>query len=203
VLRDGSEVLVRQVHRDDVPLLADGFARFGAESRKLRFLTDKTHLSPAELHYLTEIDHHDHEAIGALDAADGRGLGVARFIRDEDDPEVAEIAVAVVDDWQGRGLGTELLSRLVDRAHEEGISTFTALVASDNEVVAGLLHDVGGEVRATDGGAGVVEYMLTPAPEAHGRELHDLLRAFGRRQLSPPTPVRGALAALVPERFHS
>ena len=72
VLRDGSKVVIRQVHRDDAPLLADGFARLGPESRRLRFLRRKDELSAAELRYFTDVDHHDHEALGALDRAGGR-----------------------------------------------------------------------------------------------------------------------------------
>jgi len=46
------------------------------------FLATKSHLTEAELHYLTDIDHHDHEALAALDRPGGQGLGVARYIRD-------------------------------------------------------------------------------------------------------------------------
>src|SRR6476646_3348879 len=73
VLRDGSEVVIRQVRSSDAPLLADGFARLGPESRRLRFLRRKDELTPAELRYFTDIDHHDHEALGALAGAAGGG----------------------------------------------------------------------------------------------------------------------------------
>ena len=69
VLRDGSEVLIRPIRGADAPLLADGFARLSLPSRQMRFLTPKRELSAAELRYLTEIDHHDHEALGAADAS--------------------------------------------------------------------------------------------------------------------------------------
>ena len=131
VLRDGSTVLIRQVRGTDAPLLADGFARLSARSRQLRFLGPKKMLSAAELRYLTDVDHHDHEAIGALSPAEGRGVGITRYIRDADDPRAAEIAVTIADDWQGRGLGTELLARLSDRARQAGIGRFTATVSAD------------------------------------------------------------------------
>jgi hypothetical protein len=75
-LRDGSTVLIRQVRRTDAPLLADGFARLSARSRQLRFLGHKKMLSAAELRYLTDVDHHDHEAIGALSPAEGAQAAV-------------------------------------------------------------------------------------------------------------------------------
>jgi GNAT superfamily N-acetyltransferase len=124
VLRDGSKVVIRPVRGEDAPLLADGFTRLGPESRRLRFLRRKDELSAAELRYFTDVDHHDHEALGALEHTGGRGVGIARYIRDADDPHAAEIAVTVVDDWQGRGLGTELLAQLSGRARAEGIRRF-------------------------------------------------------------------------------
>jgi RimJ/RimL family protein N-acetyltransferase len=201
VLRDGSSVLIRQVHREDAPLLRDGFLRLSTESRRLRFLSEKTHLTDAELRYFTEIDHHDHEAIGALDEATGRGLGIARYIRNAEEPTEAEVAVTVVDDWQHRGLGTELLRRLNARAREEGVLTFTALVDVENEAVVGLMRNLGADVSVTRYEPGAVDYRITPQP-TDTRALQDLLRHFARRDVAPPGSLRDALHALVPARFH-
>ena len=201
LLRDGSVVLIRQIQSGDAPLLADGFARLSSESRRLRFLTGKSHLTAAELRYFTDIDHHDHEALGALDPVLGRGLGIARYIRSAEDLEGAEVAVTVVDDWQHRGLGTELLSRLADRGRQEGIRHFTALVAADNEAVVGLLQDSRIGVRVTHRESGTVEYEITLPPRGLGDELQALLRAFGRRQFKAPASIRDTLAVLTPEDF--
>jgi RimJ/RimL family protein N-acetyltransferase len=153
-------VLIRQVQPADAPLLADGFAWLSDRSRRMRFLYRKDSLSAAELRYLTDIDHHDHEALGALDHLGGRGVGVARYVRDTADPQAAEIAVTIVDDWQGRGLGTELFARLSERARAAGIRRFTALVAEDNAAMAGLLR----KVRADRvGGGGTADYEITLA----------------------------------------
>src|SRR6266487_6050096 len=161
-LRDGSKVLIRQVQSTDAPLLADGFARLSPQSRQMRFLTRKKELSRAELRYFTDLDHHDHEALGALNHADGRGVGVARYIRDAEDPQAAEIAVTIVDDWQGRGLGTELLTQLTGRARCEGIHRFTALASADNAAIAALLRNRNAELVGR--GAGTVEYQITLTP---------------------------------------
>ena len=164
VLRDGSRVLIRPVQRADAPLLADGFARLSATSRWMRFLTPKKELTPAELRFLTDLDHHDHEALGALDHRDGRGVGVARYVRQADDPWGADVAVTIVDEWQGRGLGTELLARLSDRAREENIQRFTALVAAENVAVAGLLRNAC--ARLVDRESGTLEYEIRLVPAA-------------------------------------
>ena len=158
-LRDGSEVLIRPVQRTDAPLLAEGFARLSAASRWMRFLTPKKQLSPAELSYLTDLDHHDHEALGALDRSDGRGVGVARYIRQAGDPQAADIAVTIIDDWQGRGLASELLARLSDRARQEGIRRFVALVAAENAPVAAMLRKVCARLVRRD--SNTLEYEIS------------------------------------------
>ena len=107
-------------------------------------------------------EHHDHEAIGALSTADKRGVGIARYVRDADAPQAAEIAVTVVDDWQGRGLGTELLSRLSDRAGQAGIHRFTALVAAENVAATWLARKLG--ACLADRGPGTVEHEVALVP---------------------------------------
>jgi protein lysine acetyltransferase len=158
VLRDGSRVLVRPVRSTDALLIAEGFARLSEQSRRMRFLGKKDELTAAELRYYADVDHRDHEALGALDPADGRGVGVARYVRDADDPQAAEIALTIADDWQGRGLGTELLARLSHRAREEGIRRFTAVMASENVPMGMLLHSVG--AVQTGRNFGTVEYEI-------------------------------------------
>ena len=163
VLRDGSEVLIRPIRGADAPALADGFARLSLRSRQMRFLAPKAELSAAELRYLTEVDHHDHEALGAVDHAAGRGVGVARYIRSAADAQSAEIAVTVVDEWQGRGLGTELVAQLSERALAEGIRRFTGLAAADNVAVARLARNIGADPVEAEAATVVYEISLVPS----------------------------------------
>lgn len=198
-LRDGSVVHIREVQPGDAPLLADGFARLSVESRRLRFLSDKSSLSPAELRYFTAIDHHNHEAFGAVNPVDGSGLGIARYIRHLDDAQGAEVAVTVIDEWQRRGLGTELLSRLADRARQEGIHHFTALVAAENVAVSALLRDARGGARVIEREPDALEYRIDRPSRGLGDELRSLLKAFGRREVKPPASIRDTLAVLTPQ----
>jgi GNAT superfamily N-acetyltransferase len=174
LLRDGSAVVIRPVHRTDAGRVADGFGRMSAESRRLRFLLPKKTLSAQELRYFTEVDHHDHEALGALDQADGRGVGIARYVRHAVDPLAAEVAIAVIDDWHRRGLGSLLLAWISERARVEGIRRFTGLVSIDNVAMLALLCDVGAVV--TKATYGTYEYELS-------------LDAGGRRDAPAPVPV--------------
>jgi GNAT superfamily N-acetyltransferase len=201
-LRDGSTVRIARITPNDAPLIADGFQRLSAETRRLRFLTSKPSLSSTELKYLTEVDGHRHEALGAIDPSTGHGIAVARFIRDDEDPARAEVAVTVADEWQHRGLGTLLLDRLADRAREEGVSEFTALVAGDNPAMQPFLYGLGGSVTITKVGGGAVEYAIKLAPKGLGRQLETLLRAAAAGQWQVPPRVCDALRALVPVHLH-
>src|SRR3954451_13881222 len=125
-LRDGSRVIVRPVRPEDREMFAAGFQRMSGESRYRRFMSHKKKLSERELDFFTRLDHDLHEAVGAIDVDSGEGVGVARMHRHPDDPSLAEAAVTIADDWQGRGLGGLLLDRLVKRARQLGVTHFDA-----------------------------------------------------------------------------
>jgi RimJ/RimL family protein N-acetyltransferase len=142
-LRDGSTVVVRPVRPEDRDLFAAGFERMSGESRYRRFMSHKKKLTEQELDFFTRLDHDLHEAIGALDAGTGEGAGVARMHRRPDDPSIAEAAVTVVDDWQGRGLGGVLLGRLTARARELGVRHFEATLFTTNKAMLRLFEKLG------------------------------------------------------------
>ena len=138
-LRDGSHVRVRQGHRSDKELLLRGFERLSPESRYRRFLAPMPQLTEAMVRYLTEVDHHDHEAIVALDET-GEGIAVVRYVRGTERRDAAEFAVTVIDDWQRRGLGTLLLEVISARAREDRITTLTALMLASNQEMMEVLE---------------------------------------------------------------
>jgi RimJ/RimL family protein N-acetyltransferase len=142
-LRDGSTVLVRPVRPEDRELFVAGFERMSGESRYRRFMSHKKKLSDRELDFFTRLDHETHEAVGAIDVATGEGAGVARMHREPDEPVVAEAAVTVVDDWQGRGIGRLLLDRLTSRAHELGVTHFEASLFTTNKAMLTLFQRLG------------------------------------------------------------
>jgi GNAT superfamily N-acetyltransferase len=181
-LRDGSEVLIRPIAPEDRELLRSGFERLSDRSRYLRFQAPMASLSDQQLSYLTVVDHHDHEALVAIDPATGDGVGVARFIRVND--VVAECAVAVADDWQGRGVGTTLLDRLVERAREEGIERFTALVLAENADAMRLLEGLGDTITRSIGPQVELEIAL-PVPPRSSPQLRLLLQGAARGLVIP------------------
>jgi GNAT superfamily N-acetyltransferase len=184
-LRDGSRVRVRQGHRTDRGLLVRGFQRLGPESRYRRFLSPMHALGDRMVRYMTELDHHDHEAVIALDEHGGEGLGDAFYVRDARRPDTAEVAVTVVDEWQGRGLGTLLLDVIGARARDEGVGTFTALMLARNEAMMDLFKRLG-PVRIVGRAAGTVEIEVAIPDLAVTPELRDLLRRARRRGGAAP-----------------
>jgi GNAT superfamily N-acetyltransferase len=195
-LRDGSQVDIRRLRPSDAPVLASAFEQLSSESRRLRFMSPKPSLSPRELAYLTDVDGHRHEALGASDHATREGVGVARFVRLEEEPEVAEVAVTVVDSWQRRGLGTVLLEHLADQARSQGITHFSALISSENTGVLEVLRHAGGEIVPMAGGSGVVEYRTALGSAGIARDLRDALRSAASGSLRLPKRLSGLLGAL-------
>ena len=168
-LPDGSELFLRPLEPDDGHLLHAVFDGMGPRSRERRFLTPKPTLTSADLRQLTAVDHCDHEAVVAFSG--DRPVGVARMVRLRDDAEAADVAVAVVDAWQARGVGTALASFLVTRARELRIRRFSVLMAQDNEGAVRLMHRVLGDVeRATMDGE-TAEFVVSLEPPHRGGRL--------------------------------
>jgi RimJ/RimL family protein N-acetyltransferase len=189
-LPDGERILLRPIEPADREALEDGIRRMSPESRYRRFFTPLDHLTDKQLTYLTEVDHRDHEALVAIEPDTDRGIGVARFIRSETDPEVAEFAVAVADDWHRRGVGSALLHRLTERARQEGIRRFSASILEENRPMLELA-DALGDVQVRDRAGGAVEIEVELPEEGIGAALAETLRAAGRGLLRMRLPTGG------------
>jgi nucleotide-binding universal stress UspA family protein/RimJ/RimL family protein N-acetyltransferase len=183
-LRDGARATLRPIEPEDARLVASSFERLSEQSRYRRFFTTRPELSPTEVAYLVDVDHKDHEALIALSPAGDEVLGVARYVRSQDDAEVAEVAVTVADDWQGRGVGHALLDHLSYRARREGVRRFSALVQADNPAALRLLGRLG-ETRREQA-RGEVELLIElPAKRGMGAQLGKALRAAAAGSMVP------------------
>src|SRR5215208_732410 len=188
-LRDGRQIVVRPIRPDDRAELAAGMERLSPESRYRRFFTPASRLSASQLRYLTEVDHHDHEALVAVQPETGHGIGVARFVRSPADRELAEVAVAVADSWQGRGVATALLDHLTERARDEGIHRFSAEILAENQPMLELIDEVG-QVTIKHRDHGSVEVEVELPAEGIGAALRETLRAAARGLLRVPHLMR-------------
>jgi RimJ/RimL family protein N-acetyltransferase len=156
-------VALRPLEYGDRAPLLEIFSGLSARSRRQRFLTPKTRLTEADLRQLTAVDDHDHVAVLAVTTTDDRPVGIARFIRDPRHPDSADVAVAVVDAWQSRGIGTLLTNALARRAVEVGVRRFTLTMACDNRAAHRLAHH-GTHVTRLDLYSGTAELaLLLPA----------------------------------------
>lgn len=187
-LRDGTHVLIRTVSPDDKAALASGFERLSSRSRYLRFHTAVERLSDQQLAYLTDVDQVNHVAWVAqdLDQPDEPGIGVARFIRLDDEPTVAEAAVTVLDEYQGRGLGTKLLQVLADAAIRRGITTFRAYVLGENRSMLALLESLGPTHTERQLGVHQIDVELPGAgDEVRPSAAHKVFAAVTGKHLPP------------------
>jgi GNAT superfamily N-acetyltransferase len=186
-LGDGTRVKIRPVTPDDKERFLDGFKRLSPESRYRRFMAPIDELTPDLLARFTEIDYVDHFAYVALlaDEPGEPGIGVARYARLVEDAEVAEAAVTVVDEYQGRGLGTLLLQALGAVALANGVRSFRGYALAENRPMLEVLEQMGARVEFDSPGVYRLEVDLT-ASARHGR-LERVFSALARGE--QPTPI--------------
>jgi acetyl coenzyme A synthetase (ADP forming)-like protein len=160
VLRDGSTLLVRDAQPADEPALRTFHDRLSEESQYFRFFTVPKS-SAAEVERLVHADpSHDVVLVGE---SGGRISAVASYTRNTRSPERAEVAFAIADALQGRGVGTRLLELLAEIARGRGLRTFDAYVLGDNTRMMKVFQDSGFVVeRRLDSGVFHVTLSLDP-----------------------------------------
>ena len=164
-LPDGTRVHVRPILASDRDRLAEAARRLSPESRYRRFFSPMPELSPDQLDQLTVLDHVDHFAYVAFlpGPAGETRLAVARYIRDPDRRDRAEVAVTVADEWQGRGVGTALLGALMEVARANGIGDFIASVLVDNAAMRSVFSRYGATTELAGDGVVTVGINLDEA----------------------------------------
>lgn len=153
VLKDGTPVLIRLYEPDDIHEVRNGLEKISDSSFYLRFMTSLGSLPDDQLVELKRIDHEHHLAICAFDTSRDPmvGIGIARYVRCEDEPQVAEAAVTVIDEYQNRGLGTVLLQLLAQLANKKGITHLRAHVLSNNTPILTIAKRAGARITHYEG----------------------------------------------------
>ena len=136
--KHGPTLLVRPLRHGDVHTVMAVFSRLGAESRRARFNGPKPCLNASELRQLASVDRTRHALVAYVEG-DPHPVAIARLVREG---HTAEIAFAVVDEYQHRGIGSALAAELVDDARAAGITEITAHAASDNRAADALLRRI-------------------------------------------------------------
>jgi GNAT superfamily N-acetyltransferase len=153
-------VRIRLLTAADRNGLADEFSQLSEQTRRRRFGGLATRLSERDLDWLTDIDHHNHEALAAIEPGTRRIVGVAHYIALPDVPGAAEVAVEVADTWQGCGIGRTLINELAGRAGAAGFTRLLAYVSNDNLPVLRWLARAGAVAEAHDGDAALYSISL-------------------------------------------
>src|SRR5437879_3410435 len=144
-VRDGTKLHLRPIVAEDEGLLHEAVAAMSERTVYFRFFSPMKRMSDALAHRLAVVDYNDRFALVATTtkpAHKERIVGVARYDR-VPSTEIAETAVAVIDEYQRRGLGSALVSILGKVAREHGIKTFTLIVLPENQQMLGLLRKMG------------------------------------------------------------
>lgn len=168
VLRDGTPILLRPVLPCDLDGIRRGYLEMSRTSRYMRFFTSGSQMSLRQARFFTQVDQATHVAWCAVDpdipvTAGGRGYGIARFIRHPQRPDEADFAVAVIDDFQGRGLGALLLAVLHRRAAQLGVQELRGEVLLENVILRTWLPQLGAELI----GSGDPSYQILRWPVIH------------------------------------
>jgi ribosomal protein S18 acetylase RimI-like enzyme len=140
---------IRPLRNGDTATVAAVFARLGDRSREKRFCGAKPRLSDSELRALARVDANRHALVGYVEG-DAEPAGIARLVRDG---SRAEVAFAVADLHQRRGVGSTLARELAADARASGVRELVATVCGDNPAAVSLLKRIGDllEVRWSSG----------------------------------------------------
>lgn len=193
-LDDGARALIRPLRPEDAPRLREGFKQLSMLARRRRFFDHINELTEAQLKQLTEMDHVNHAAWGAmnLDKPEEPGIGIARYIRLNGDAEAADVAMTIAENYQGRGAGMVLHACLHLTAWRHGIRTFYYDVLTDNERFIKQLKSLG---ALHAGRADNIDRLSLPvyrrAWDVPVRNAHGLRFAAVFRRLQQVAPYAG------------
>ncbi len=161
-MRDGTQLHLRPVLPGDNVRTTNGPVEFSSETLYRRFQTPRNP-TMALMRYLFEVDYVHHFVWVMTDGFDGPVVADARFVRDESDPTIAEVAFIVADAYQGKGIGTFLMGALAVAADYHGVQRFSARVLSENYPMRAILDRFGADWHRED--LGVVTTVIdVPQP---------------------------------------
>jgi acyl-CoA hydrolase len=167
-LRNGEKVFMRPIRPDDEPLMRDMFYNFSEQTKYLRYHAALKAMPHDKLQVFCNVDYDTEMAIIGLAGESGAEevVGVARYMTDAEHAS-AEVAFAVQDTWQRKGLGTYFFERLVQIGREHGIHTFHAYVLVENSGMLKIFHRSGLVVETqTEGDVVRVTMRLPETPAA-------------------------------------
>ena len=163
-LPDGERLTVRPMRPTDADAVLAGFLALSPASFRRRFFSPVPRLLPGMAEALTAVGDH-HLALVALDDA-GHVVAMAEAMRDRRDPQTAELAIAVADAYQHRGIGPRLLRWLSRHAAEAGVARLTGFTQVDNAPALSMFTKAGAQPWLEEPGVYGFELPLVASPVA-------------------------------------
>lgn len=178
--KGGATLLLRPVLPGDSERSNSPAVEFSSETLYRRFMSPRAP-SPSLMNYLFQVDYVDHFVWVLVDGPDGPVVADVRFVRDAEDPAVAEIAFIVADDYQGRGIGSFLMDAVTIAARVGGVQRFTARMLAGNHAMRSILERFGAPWRRDEPGVVTTQFDV-PAVESLRIDpaLADRIRAMTR-----------------------
>jgi acetyltransferase len=139
-LPDGTDIVIRPIRPEDAEMEAEFVRNLSTEAKYFRFMNALQELSQAMLVRLTQIDYWNEMALIAV-RVNGEGelqIGVTRYTTNLDQKS-CEFALVVADDWQGRGIGHQLMEKLMEIARDRGLERIEGQVLSNNARMLNLM----------------------------------------------------------------
>ncbi len=180
-LRSGMQVCLRPLHPSDQDRIERGIMELSDRSRYLRFFSSFKTVPPSVVERLSAVDGVNHIAWGVvnLDADDHPAIAAAHAIRDSDDPARGEFAVAVLDDYHGKGVSRVLIAALFANCLEQGLRKLDIAVMRENNKAVRLIAALGAEMTQSEGA--VAYYRLDL--ESALAELREMAKPAGLRDI--------------------
>jgi acetyl coenzyme A synthetase (ADP forming)-like protein len=167
VLRDGSTAHIRPVRPEDKPAIEAFLRDLSGESRYMRFFSGFLDLQKAA-EWAVDVDHLSRYGLVATIGPEPIVLAHATYL--QTDPERAEVALAIADAFQGKGLGTILVGQLAQAANDNGIFVFEARVLPQNHKMIEVFRESGFPVQMrSNPGEIFVEFPTSLSSEAMER----------------------------------
>lgn len=156
-VKDNHHFIIRPIKSEDQKELQNALLKLSSQSKSQRFFAMKNSFNEEELNFLTNVDDYFHMAYVAIhvdpETEDLEGAGVIRAIREKHTPHRAEIAMTIIDKYQGIGLGGRLLELISLRAEEKGVTEFVGSLQRTNTAMLRLLTKFSALTTTSDHGA--------------------------------------------------
>jgi acetyltransferase len=155
-LADGTNITIRPIRPEDAGIEQSFVRHLSPQSKYFRFMQSLNELTPEMLVRFTQLDYHREMALIAVEEKAGTEieLGVARYVMNPDGKS-CEFALVVADEWQHRGIGSHLMTRLMDAAQERGFNAMDGEILADNKKMLELVKSLGFHIQSSEGDPGI------------------------------------------------